>query len=274
MGIAGSALLALAASGGAASADEDRPFATLYTTMTEPAGEGEMEQTFAWKTGHAEERYNEIQSRSEFEYGLGEGIQGELALTADLAQTREHTPPGPLETERTIGVAGELIGRVLDPHTSAIGLAFYVEPSWSTAEQGIEMKALLQKNYLGDRLVTVVNLNVEDNWVRGTAGHRESESALELDLGAAWKFDPYASVGLELDNERAFSGEIIGSRASQRSSSLFLGPTLTILSDPWSLTIGVQTQLPLASGRAGEVAGGYASATERLRAILRVSAEL
>jgi len=257
----------------AASADEDQPFVTLYTTMTEPAGEAELEQYFTWKSGHSDARFNEFQSRSEFEYGISDRVQGSLYLNYDYSELREHAPPGPLETERAFGVSGELIGRLLDVRTDPLGLALYVEPAWSAEEHSIETKLLLQKNFLNDRLTTVFNLNLEDTWVRNARGPDDEESALEFDFGAAWRMTEETSVGLEFDNERAFAGEMPGSRATEQSSSFYLGPTFAVFKDPWFLTLGVQTQLPIATGRAGMVAGGYASEAERFRATMRLTRE-
>jgi hypothetical protein len=253
---------------------DDRPFVTIYTTDLEEKGEAELEQYLIWKSGHAGALYDEFESRSEFEYGLTDDLQGSLYLNYDFAVSREHAPPGPLETQRTIGVSGELILRLLNSTVDPVGLALYAEPAWYDNGYSFETKFLLQKDFFDARLRSALNINLEDTWTHIAPGSYMKESALEFDLGSSWSVTRQASIGLEFDNEHAFMGEVLGTGASESSSGFYLGPTFAYVDDPWSITLGVQAQLPLAYGRADAVAGGVAKDAERYRGILKLAADL
>ena len=250
-------------------AAEDQPFVTLYSTDIHERGEAEFEQWLHWKTGHTGATYDEFLARSEVEYGLLDDLQGSLYLSYDHSRTRE--PGGPADTDSFVGVQGELIYRLLNVHSDPLGLALYVEPSYSAEEHGIETKILLQKNFLHDALRWVVNVNFEDNWDRDQGGWNKV-SALEFDTGLAYRFTPELSGGVEFDNERAFNGLVLGGTASQQSSAYYLGPTIHYEGEPFDVTLGAQAQLPMSG--AGALNDGFVADAERYRIILRISCDL
>jgi len=255
---------------------DDQPFLTIYTTDIDAQHAKEFEQTLIWRANHADEAFNAFETRSEIEYGITDWAQGSLYLNYDWAQTHPHAPPGPLETDNAFGMSGELILRVLNPYFDPLGLALYFEPFYSAKERSLETKLLVQKNFFNDTLRTALNVNFEDRWEKNAAGHFDKVSALEFDLGASYNITPDFSAGLELDNERGFAGEILGGNASEESNSFYLGPTIQYVSLPWAITLGFETQLPIASNptRApGAVVGGMTAGDEHFRTLLRVARE-
>ena len=205
------------------------------------------------------------------EYGITDDLQGSLYL--NYAWTRER-PGGSLtaaQTDSNLGVSGELIYRVLNVYFDPVGLAFYLEPSYSGDTRGIETKILLQKNFFNDTVRFAFNTNFEDDWVRDQ-GHWSKQSALEFDAGLAYNITPDLSVGVEFDNERAFEGLVLGTPASERSSAFFIGPTIQYVGNPVSVTLGAQTQLPWAgdpSHTVGTLHDGFVAQAERFRIALR-----
>jgi len=255
---------------------DDRPFITLYTTDLLPAHESELEQTFRWFSGHANESFNEFASNSEYEYGITDNLQGEVYLNYDWSRTRPHDPLGPAENENLTGVSGELIWRVMSPYTDSFGLAFYVEPSIYDGQHGLEVKIIGQKNFLDDAFRTVANINFEDTWKKD-AGLWTKESALEFDFGVAYTLVPSWAIGLEFDNERGFDGLILGGPASESSNAFFLGPTVQYASDGYRIVFGAQAQLPIAtdpSGVPGAVVDGFTADAEHFRMGVRIAKEL
>jgi len=256
---------------------DDQPFVTIYTTDIEAAQAKELEQNVIWRTGHANEAFNEIVSRSELEYGVTDYFQASLYLNYDWAQTHPHPLPSATETDNAFSTSGELILRVLNPYFDPVGLAFYVEPTYGAKQREFETKVLLQKNFLNDTLRTALNVNFEDRWEKNRTGHFDKVSALEFDLGASYNVTSDFSVGLEFDNEHGFAGEILGGNASEAADSFYLGPTVQLISLPWAVNFGVQSQLPIATnptGAAGAVVNGFTAADEHFRAFLRVTREL
>jgi hypothetical protein len=269
---AGLAATVLAVSGPARA--DDQPFITLYTTDIQPTHGREFEQWVTWKAGRPGMSANEIQSRSEIEYGITDNLQGSLYLINDW--TREHAPPAAPETSDFTGVSGELIWRLLNPYFDPVGLAVYAEPAWNPREHSIETKILAQKNFLDHRLRVALNINFEDTWERNATGGFDTSSALEFNLGASYNVTPDFSAGVEFDNERAFDGLILGGPASQVTSAYYLGPTVQYIGHPWAVTFGAQAQLPIAEnsgGAPGAVVGGYVADAENFRVTLRLSTD-
>jgi hypothetical protein len=255
---------------------DDQPFTTIYTTDIQSEGGRELEQTLVWKTNEADVRFNDLQERTEIEYGIKDYLQGSLYLNYDFEQSREHDPFGPVETANAFGTSGELILRLLNPYFDPIGFAVYFEPAWSAKEHSIETKVLLQKNFFNDTLRTVLNINFEDTWSKVRHGPYEKASALEINLGAMYNVTPDFSVGLEMDNEHGFDGEILGGSASEASNSFFLGPTIQYIGHPWAIVAGFQTQLPIATnptGAPGAVEHGMTAGAEHFRATVRFTTD-
>jgi hypothetical protein len=256
--------------------DDDRPFITLYTTELLPAEEAELEQTFRWYSGHAHEAFNEFTSNGEFEYGITDNLQGELYLNYDWSRMRPHSPLGPAESENLAGASGELLWRVMNADSDPFGLALYLEPSVYNGQQGLEVKIIGQKNFLADKLLTVVNVNFEDTWKKDT-GHWTKESALEFDFGVSYKVAPQWELGMEFDNERGFDGLILGGPATESANSFFLGPTIQYTDDNYTISFGMQAQLPMATnpgGTPGGVVNGFTADAEHFRIGMRIAKDL
>lgn len=209
----GVAIAMLTLLAGTARAD-DRPFAFAYTTDIEAAGEKEIEQELTWASGHAGEAFQELESRTEFEYGFSDNFQGSFYVDYDWSRAHGHSMPGAAETSSLPGVSGEFIYRIMNVYFDPFGLALYAEPSIGNGSRSFELKALLQKNFLNDDLRVVLNINAEDRWEKNSLGHYNRSSALEFYTGAAYNITPEWSVGVEFDNERGYDGLIIGDSAS------------------------------------------------------------
>lgn len=256
---------------GAPARADDQPFLTLYMTDIDSQGAREAEQLLGWKTGKTNASYNDFLSRSEVEYGITDNLQGSVYISYERDRTR--TRVGPSETDNSVGVSGELIWRLLNSDFDPIGFALYFEPSWSTDERAIESRILLQKNFLNDALRWAINVNFEDDWDRETNGW-ERNSAVEFDTGVAYALTSRLNAGVELDNERAFEGLVMGGASREQASAFFLGPTIDYEPLPWKITLGAQAQLPWAmspAGNPGAVMGGFEARAERFRAAFRVS---
>src|SRR5579872_1564290 len=114
--------------GGPARAD-DRPFAFAYSTDIEAQDEKEIEQELTWSSGHAKEAFQQIESRTEFEYGITDQFQGSIYLNQDWSRTRDHAASGPAQTSSPTGMSGEFIYRLTNVYFDPIGFALYAEPS-------------------------------------------------------------------------------------------------------------------------------------------------
>jgi hypothetical protein len=253
---------------------DDRPFVFAYTTDTEAEGEKEIEQELTWASGHANEAYQGIESRTEFEYGFTDNFQGAFYLNYDWSRTRPHSPLVPATTTSLPGVSGEFIYRLLNPDFDPIGLALYAEPSIGNGTRSFELKALLQKNFFNDNLRLVLNINAEDRWEKNPLGHYDQSSALEFFSGASYSVTPEWSVGVEFDNERGYDGLILGGSPSYAENAYFAGPTVQYVGNPWRVIVGAEAQLPWASDPThtpGVIDNNYLSGAEHFRLRVRLA---
>ncbi len=252
---------------------DDRPFAFAYTTDIEAQGEKEIEQQLTWSSGHAGEAYQAIESRTEFEYGITDTFQGSFYLNYDWSRARPHVSIGPAETSSLSGISGEFIYRLMNVYFEPIGLALYAEPSIGNGTRSLELKALLQKNFLNDTLRCVLNVNAEDRWEKDALGIYNQSSALEFYTGVAYNITPEWSLGAEFDNERGFDGLILAGSSRYADNTYFAGPTIQYVG-LFHVVLGAQTQVPVASDPThtqGAVANGYLASAERFRIRLRIA---
>ncbi|MDE2134320.1 MAG: hypothetical protein KGM97_01375 [Alphaproteobacteria bacterium] len=255
---------------------DDQPFAMANTTDIEAQGEKEIEQEITWSLGHAHEAFQEIESRTEFEYGITDDFQGSFYVNYDWSRTHAHAPPAPAETSSLPGVSGEFIYRLTNVYFDPLGLALYMEPSVGNGTRSFEIKALLQKNFLDDEIRVALNINAEDRWVKNGLGHYGQTSALEFFGGVAYNLTPDWSIAAEFDNERSFDGLILGGSPTYAQNAYFAGPTIQYVGHPFRVTLGAQAQLPWASDPThmpGALDHGYLSGVERFRVRLRIASD-
>jgi hypothetical protein len=259
---------------GAAKAD-DQPFTMAYTTDIDTQGEKEVEQQITWSSGHAREAFQEIESQSEFEYGITDNLQGSFYLNYDWS--REHAPLAPVVTSSLPGVSSEFIYRFMNVYFDPVGFAVYVEPAIGNGTRSFEVKALLQKNFLNDDLRLALNINMEDRWEKSALGHYDQSSALEFFSGVAYNLTPEWTVGAEFDNERGFDGEILGGVSTYVQNAYFAGPTISYVGHPFRVVLGAQAQLPWANDPThtpGAIDRGYLADAERFRVRLRIATDI
>lgn len=232
-------------------------FGYVYTTDVMPKGKFEVEQWLTDREGQAHGRFHDLQMRTEVEYGVTNNFQlaGYLnysyldanrnstsGVTEGLDIPADHDPTRPYRRFRYDGVSAEAIWRVMSPYKDPIGLAFYVEPEVGPRENAVEVKILLQKNYLDDRLVLAANLwsELEREKVEGEGWHKAA--VWELDLGASYRFRPNWSAGLEFRNHNEFQGWTLD-HAKQEHTAYFIGPTIHYAGERWFVTATALYQL-------------------------------
>jgi hypothetical protein len=243
-------------------------FGYVYTTDTLPQGHLELEQWITDRDGQAFGHFHHVDMSTEVEYGITDNFQlaayvnymyaneaynSVRGLTEGIEMPWDHDPGMPYSAFRADGLSFEALYRVLSPYIDPVGLAFYLEPELGLYEQGLEMRAIVQKNFLDDTFVLALNLWVEFD--------REQESNLvvpgsddlpdgswstatyaELDLGASYRFAPHWSVGLEFRNHNEFDG-ISLAHGDQDHTAFFFGPNIHYAAEKWFFTFSILRQL-------------------------------
>lgn len=247
--------------GGAARADENY-FGYSYSAEVLPKGSLEVYSWTTWRTGKNGGSYNGFDLQQEIEYGFTDRLQGSLYLTENffdvnrvsLGEEEEEGGEGLLNEHGFgfSGIKGELKYMLWSPYEKPIGIALYVEPGYSridhvTGEREnaffVETKLILQKNFLDDQLVTVLNITPELEYgkARGEKGRWGHELEFEVTGGVAYRLAPGWYLGLEgrytseypdwpSNNHREFYG-------------VFVGPAVHYSAERWWFTLTVLPQV-------------------------------
>jgi hypothetical protein len=247
-------------------ADGD-PFLGTDPPMVAAAGERDLQQWLSWRSGHTGEGFQDFESLTEFDYGLTDRLQ--LALTLAYDWNRVKPPGSPALAQDFVGLAGEVIAVLLPVEQSPLGLSLALDPYLNAAERGIDVRLLLQKDILG--LQNVLDINLENGWERLGPGNWQGSSGLSFNYGIAYPLDPQWTVALEFGNERSFN-RLFTDGGGEASNSFFLGPTLQYDGALAVVTLGMQAQLPWASGPGAR--DGFTPDTERFRLGLRFAREI
>lgn len=258
----------------AASAEESM-FGFVYTTDLLPQGGKEIEQWITLRHQKNGGHYDQIEGRTEFEYGLTDNLQ--VALYGIYAWTSTYhngpfgatTPPeqfsdfqaGPddhFNRARFNGVAGEAIYRILSPYTDGIGLALYMEPTVGPNFFEIENKIILQKNFFDDLLTVAFNFTYAPEFrflpdPTGANGRTwQEETDINFSFAMSYRFMANWSSGFEFLNEREYNSFGF---AHQSNGGYYFGPTLHYGGERFFLTATALWQLPWASAHSETVPG-------------------
>jgi hypothetical protein len=234
-------------------------FGYVYTAETEEKGETELSLWATDRRGKNEGHYDAQDYRLEVERGITDRLQ--IAGYANFAGHHIHGLDGEFErTDRDFafsGLSAEFIYQIADPK-EGFGLALYAEPAWSRIskvkgekadEFELELKAIVQKNFLGDRLVWASNLTLEPEWEReheevapGIVQRKtEKELAIEVATGLSYRVRPRWWVGVEGRCHSVYPDWTNG--LHRENYAVYAGPTVHYDGGEWSVTATWQPQL-------------------------------
>jgi hypothetical protein len=260
----------------AASAEESM-FAYVYTTDLLPQGAKEVEQWMTWRHQKIAGTYDQIEGRTEFEYGLTDRLQVALYLNYNWTQAYHNGPfgattppeqfadfyPGPddhFNKARLVGVSGEAIYRILSPYTDAFGLALYTEPTVGKNFFEVENKIIVQKNFLDDLMTVAFNFTYAPEFRNlldpadptGTATSWQEETDINYALAVSYRFVENWSAGFEFVNEHEYNGFVFN---HESNSGYYLGPPLHYGGERFFVTATALWQMPWATAHSDTVPG-------------------
>jgi hypothetical protein len=268
------ALGAIAATIGDHAFAEEAMFGYVYTTDLLPQGGKEVEQWMTWRHQKIGGQYDQIENRTEFEYGLTDRLQ--LGLYANYNWTQAFhngpfgatTPPEQFSdfsvdpddhfnAARFVGISGEVIYRVLSPYTDAFGLALYTEPTIGQNFREIESRIIFQKNLFDDLLTLAFNFTYAPEWRHllnddGVSTSWQEETDVNFGFAASYRFIENWSVGLEFLNEREFNSFAFN---HESNSGYYLGPVVHYGGERLFATATALWQVPWAGAHTDTVPG-------------------
>jgi hypothetical protein len=233
-----------------------------YTYSAEVLGKGQTE-TELWATdrrGKEDGHYDAQDYRLELEHGFTNRLT--VSGYANFVSHKIHGNPELEDTNRDFafqGLSTELKYNVLSPYKDGLGLTLYAEPGWSRihsvegekgTEYELELKAILQKNFLQDRLIWAANLTFEPEWEKEkevdettglTKAEWEKELKLEVSTGLSYRFAPGWFAGLEGRYASVYPDWTNG--LHRETYAVFAGPAIHYGGKKWWATLSYQPQL-------------------------------
>jgi hypothetical protein len=215
-----------------------RHFTYTYESAVLPKGSHELE---IWNTVRLNRKdfFRGIDTRTEFEFGLGGNFQTSLYLNISSSASFED---GGLINEQSFGFSNEWKYKLMDATSDPIGLALYGEGSVTTTELELEGKIILDKQI--DQLLLAFNAVGEHSIVNGidasSKAAMQTEEIMELDAGAAYFVTPSFTVGLEA---REHIKRPPGFEGGGTYSAFFAGPTLSVAGPNWWSAVSIMPQI-------------------------------
>jgi hypothetical protein len=237
-------------------------FGYVYTAQVEEPGETELTLWATDRRGKATGHYDAQDYRLEVERGVSNRLQ--VSAYADFVSHHVRGLAGDLDpVDRDFafrGLSAEFKYQLRSPRDGRLGLALYAEPAWSriskvTGERAgefeLELKAIVQQNFLANRLVWAANLTLEPEWEReheeiapGIVSSRtEKELALEVSIGLSYRVSRKLWVGAEGRYHSVYPEWTEG--LHRENYAIYAGPSLHYDGGEWSVTA---TWLPQLSG--------------------------
>jgi opacity protein-like surface antigen len=242
-----------------AQADEQY-FGYPYSPEALPNGGTETELWVTDRRGKGDGHYDAQDYRIELEHGFTDRLT--VSGYANLVSHHIHDNPELDRTDRDFafqGLSAEFKYNVLSPYKDGLGLTLYAEPAWTRihsveGEKGtqyeLELKAILQKNFLDDRLIWAANLTFEPEWekekeVDATTGAVETEWEKELELhvstGLSYRVAPRWFLGVEGRYSSVYPDWTHG--LHRETYAVFAGPAIHYGGKKWWATLSYQPQL-------------------------------
>lgn len=252
------ALLAGSFGATAAQADEQY-FGYTYSSEVLPKGGTEFELWATDRRGKGDGHFDAQDYRLELEHGFTDRltISGYANFAGHHIRGLE---PDFETTDRDFafrGLSAEFKYNVLSPYKDGIGLTLYAEPGWSRIHGGgergteyeLELKAILQKNFMDDRLIWAANFTFEPEWEREVeiepTGEREVEWEKELKLeassGLSYRIAPGWFLGGEARYASVYPDWTNG--LHRETHAVFAGPSIHYGGKKWWITATYLPQL-------------------------------
>jgi hypothetical protein len=195
--------------------------------------------------------YRAFDTWFEIEYGITDRFQ---TSTYFMFDGRNQSGLDPADYQdisgfRFDGVQQEFIYNIASTYTNPVGISLYLEPGWSRYhkisgeeinEFEIETMLILQKNWLDDTLISVLNIRSEAEWYYPKGGGVDKEFTVEVTGGLTYRFARGWYFGVEGRYHTEFP-----EYGAQEHGAYFVGPNLHWAGRKWWATL---TWLPQVYG--------------------------
>lgn len=250
-----------------ASADENL-FGYSTGADTLPQGAWEVYEWITYRSQKAQGTYEAVDYRTEIEYGWTDSfsqavylnfIQHKIEGSAPVDETGAPEYEDLLTGVRLQGIQTAFKFNVLSTYKDPVGLSFYFEPGFSQIfkitgedqeEYSLEVKTLVQKNFLENLMAVVFNLNLEHESRRFRGNSLwERELSVEATTGISYRFVPNWFGGLEARYHSEYPDY-----GRREHWAVFLGPNIHYGAEKWWFTATILPQFQGGPTEEGETA--------------------
>ena len=230
-----------------------------YTYSAELLGKGQTEAEF-WATDRRGKSDGHFDAQ-DYRFELEHGVTNRFSVSGYANFAGHHIRNDEQRIDRDFalrGLSAEFKYQLLSPYKDGLGLTLYAEPAWSKIHGGgekgteleLEFKALIQKNFLDDRLIWAANLTFEPEWekekeVDPATGRTESEWAKELKVevssGVTYRVANGWYAGVEGRYASVYPDWTNG--LHRETYAVFAGPVIHYGGKKWWATLSYQPQL-------------------------------
>lgn len=230
-----------------------------YTYSAELLGKGQTEAEF-WATdrrGKLDGHFGAQDYRLELEHGVTDRFS--VAGYVNLASHHIRNDGERIDRDFALrGLSAEFKYQLLSPYKDGLGLTLYLEPAWSRIHPGgekgteyeLEFKALVQKNFLADRLIWGTNFTFEPEWEREREVEQdtgeveiewEKELKLEVSSGLTYRVANGWFAGVESRYSSVYPRWTDG--LHRETYAVFAGPVVHYGGKKFWATLSYQPQL-------------------------------
>ena len=238
---------------------DEQYFGYTYSAEVLPKGKTETELWVTDRRGKSGGHFDAQDYRIELEHGFTDRltVSGYANFAGHHIRGLE---PDFEDTDRDFalrGLSAEFKYNVLSPYKHRLGLTLYAEPAWSRIHGGgekgteleLEFKAILQKNFLDDRLIWAANFTFEPEWEKEEAdevsgvveSEWEKELKLEVSTGLTYRVAPGWYAGVEGRYASVYPDWTNG--LHRETYAVFAGPAIHYGGKKWWATLSYQPQL-------------------------------
>jgi hypothetical protein len=190
---------------------DEQLFGFVRGAETLPAQRSEIYQFVTVHEGKSEGTYVATDFETEYEYGFTDRFQASLSLEQHYFYNQgvdgERDALDDKNNYRFGGIEGSAKYRILSPFKDPLGLAVRFEAGYLINDEVdglhqhdryLKPEIDLQKDFLEDRLICVLNFRVEWAWGKQPAEQYPRELAFEGAAGVAYRFAPNWYAGVEI----------------------------------------------------------------------------
>jgi hypothetical protein len=235
---------------------DEQVFGNTRGAETLPKGHFDVYETLTMRTGKAEGHYRGFDAETEIEYGISDRLQTGIAVEGHYFDI--HGVDGDrdgLDDKNGAafgGISNSWKYCLASPFKEDIGIALRWEMGYKIHDDvaGLEQdmiyfkpEIMLQKNYLDDTLITVLNLGLQEAWGKKPAEEYDNEISFLQSAGVSYRFMPNWFIGLEERTVVECPYLTTGNRYAYEHSAMFAGPALHYGSESWWCTLSWSQQI-------------------------------